>query len=80
MPALPFHPIIADWFTTRFACATDVQMQAWPAIQSGRDVLIAAPTGSGKTLAAFLSCIDRLFQQAVNCDLRDETQVSTSRR
>ncbi|MBI4001422.1 MAG: DEAD/DEAH box helicase, partial [Nitrospira defluvii] len=75
MSALPFHPIIAEWFTTRFASATDVQMQAWPAIQSGRDVLIAAPTGSGKTLAAFLSCIDRLFQQAVNCDLRDETQV-----
>ncbi|MCE3222143.1 MAG: putative ATP-dependent helicase Lhr [Nitrospira sp.] len=75
MSALPFHPIIADWFATRFACATDVQLQAWPAIQSGRDVLIAAPTGSGKTLAAFLSCIDRLFQQAVDCDLRDETQV-----
>jgi ATP-dependent Lhr-like helicase len=75
MSALPFHPIIADWFTTRFACATDVQMLAWPAIQSGRDVLIAAPTGSGKTLAAFLSCINRLFQQAVDCDLRDETQV-----
>ena len=75
MSALPFHPIIVEWFATRFACATDVQMQAWPAIQSGRDVLIAAPTGSGKTLAAFLSCIDRLFQQAVNCDLRDETQV-----
>jgi ATP-dependent Lhr-like helicase len=75
MSALPFHPVIADWFATRFACATDVQLQAWPAIQSGRDVLIAAPTGSGKTLAAFLSCIDRLFQQAVDCDLRDETQV-----
>ena len=75
MSTLPFHPIIAEWFITRFASATDVQMQAWPAIQSGRDVLIAAPTGSGKTLAAFLSCIDRLFQQAVDCDLRDETLV-----
>ncbi|MBA2486392.1 MAG: DEAD/DEAH box helicase [Nitrospira sp.] len=75
MSALPFHPLIAEWFATRFASATDVQMRAWPAIQSGRDVLIAASTGSGKTLAAFLSCIDRLFQQAVNCDLRDETQV-----
>ncbi len=75
MSALPFHPIIAEWFTTRFACATDVQVQAWPAIQSDRNVLIAAPTGSGKTLAAFLSCIDRLFRQAVACELRDETQV-----
>ncbi len=75
MSALPFHPIVAEWFSTRFSSATNVQMQAWPAIQSGRDVLISAPTGSGKTLAAFLSCIDTLFQQAVRCELRDETQV-----
>ena len=74
-PVLPFHPIIADWFTAKFAVATDVQQQAWPEIQSGRDLLISAPTGSGKTLAAFLSCIDRLFQQALRCDLRDETQI-----
>lgn len=74
-PPLPFHPIINDWFTGRFASATEVQLRAWPAIQSGRDLLISAPTGSGKTLAAFLSCIDTLFQQAVRCDLRDETQI-----
>ena len=74
-PTLPFHPIIAEWFTTKFTVATDVQLQAWPEIQSGRDLLISAPTGSGKTLAAFLSCLDRLFQQALRCDLRDETQI-----
>ncbi|HPV82969.1 MAG TPA: DEAD/DEAH box helicase, partial [Nitrospira sp.] len=74
-PALPFHPIIAEWFTAKFTVATDVQQQAWPEIQSGRDLLISAPTGSGKTLAAFLCCIDRLFQQALRCDLRDETQI-----
>ncbi len=74
-PVLPFHPIIADWFTGRFASATDVQLRAWPAIQSGRDILISAPTGSGKTLAAFLTCIDTLFQQALRCELRDETQI-----
>ena len=74
-PTLPFHPIIAEWFTTKFTVATDVQLQAWPEIQSGRDLLISAPTGSGKTLAAFLSCLDRLFQQALCCDLRDETQI-----
>ena len=54
---------------------TDVQVQAWPAIQSGADVLIAAPTGSGKTFAAFLSCIDRLFKQALARELDDHTQV-----
>ena len=39
--------------------------QAWPAIQSGRHVLIAAPTGSGKTLAAFLAAIDALVRAGV---------------
>ncbi len=75
MTSLPFHPVIADWFRSRFDAPTDVQVQAWPAIQSGRHVLIAAPTGSGKPLAAFLSCIDVLFQRALNRELRDETQV-----
>jgi ATP-dependent Lhr-like helicase len=34
---------------------------AWPAIASGKHVLVQAPTGSGKTLAAFLIGIDRLY-------------------
>ena len=70
-----FHPLIAEWFTSSVGTPTDVQVQAWPAIQSGTDVLIAAPTGSGKTFAAFLSCIDRLFKQALARELDDHTQV-----
>jgi ATP-dependent Lhr-like helicase len=70
-----FHPLIADWFRSQIGEPTDVQVQAWPAIQSGADALIAAPTGSGKTLAAFLSCIDSLFKQALARELDDHTQV-----
>ncbi|MEQ1626434.1 MAG: DEAD/DEAH box helicase, partial [Nitrospira sp.] len=70
-----FHPLIAEWFLTQVGQPTDVQQQAWPAIQSGADALIAAPTGSGKTLAAFLSCIDHLFKQALARELDDHTQV-----
>ncbi len=70
-----FHPLIAEWFLTQVGRPTDVQQQAWPAIQSGADALIAAPTGSGKTLAAFLSCIDSLFKQALARELDDHTQV-----
>ncbi|MBX9657599.1 MAG: DEAD/DEAH box helicase [Nitrospiraceae bacterium] len=70
-----FHPLIADWFLTQVGRPTEVQQQAWPAIQSGADALIAAPTGSGKTLAAFLSCIDSLFTQALARELDDHTQV-----
>jgi ATP-dependent helicase Lhr and Lhr-like helicase len=75
MPLSSFHPLIAAWFQSQVGQPTDVQIQAWPAIQSGADTLIAAPTGSGKTLAAFLSCINRLFAQALACELDDHTQV-----
>ena len=50
-------------------------MRGWPAIQSGRHVLISAPTGSGKTLAAFLASLDALFREGVDAELADETQV-----
>src|SRR5262245_36687931 len=70
-----FHPVVAGWFERAFAAPTAAQAQAWPAIQSGRDVLIAAPTGSGKTLAAFLAAIDGLVRQGLETGLNDETQV-----
>ncbi len=75
MPLSGFHPLISDWFQSHIGQPTDVQLQAWPAIQSGADALIAAPTGSGKTLAAFLSCIDGLFRQALARELDDHTHV-----
>jgi ATP-dependent Lhr-like helicase len=59
-----FHPVIQAWFRRRFRAATDAQAAGWPQIQTGADVLIAAPTGSGKTLAAFLCGIDSLVKQA----------------
>ncbi len=61
MPLSRFHPIIGNWFRERVGVPTDVQVQSWPAIASGSDVLISAPTGSGKTLSAFLYFIDILF-------------------
>ncbi len=75
MPLTRFHPAIARWFSNRFAEPTEPQRGAWPVIQQGGDVLIAAPTGSGKTFAAFLSAIDGLVRQGLNGELRDEIQV-----
>jgi len=75
MSLFRFHPLIAEWFHSKVGQPTDVQEQAWPAIQSGANVLISAPTGSGKTFAAFLSCIDHLFKQALARELDDHTQV-----
>src|SRR5438874_5340412 len=70
-----FHPAVAAWFAKTFAAPTPAQAEAWPAIQAGRNVLIAAPTGSGKTLAAFLAAINDLVRQGLAGGLRDETQV-----
>jgi ATP-dependent Lhr-like helicase len=71
-----FHPAVRAWFEGAFAAPTPAQVQAWPAIQSGRHTLVAAPTGSGKTLAAFLGAIDSLVREAIEGDgLADETRV-----
>ena len=55
----PFSPAVRGWFERTFEGPTPAQAQGWPAIASGRHVLIQAPTGSGKTLAAFLWALDR---------------------
>src|SRR5438128_1338737 len=74
-PATLFHPAVAAWFDGSFAAPTPAQAEAWPAIQAGEHVLIAAPTGSGKTLAAFLAAIDDLVKQGLAGELADETQI-----
>ncbi len=75
MQSFQFHPAVARWFEQTFGSPTEPQVRGWPAIQSGRHVLISAPTGSGKTLAAFLASLDALFREGVDADLPDETQV-----
>jgi ATP-dependent Lhr-like helicase len=70
-----FHPAVANWFRRTYTAPTEPQVQAWPAIASGKHALIAAPTGSGKTLAAFLATIDALVRLGVRGELRDETHV-----
>jgi ATP-dependent helicase Lhr and Lhr-like helicase len=70
-----FHPAVDRWFQKHFAAPTEAQAGAWPAIQAGRNVLVAAPTGSGKTLAAFLAAIDSLVRRGVEAPLPDETLV-----
>lgn len=71
----PFHPLIADWFQRRFDAATPSQLDAWPRIAAGDDVLVSAPTGSGKTLAAFLICLDRLVAAGLDGELTDQVDV-----
>jgi ATP-dependent Lhr-like helicase len=59
-PLAPFSQATRAWFERTFDAPTPPQEKGWPAIASGKHVLIQAPTGSGKTLTAFLYAIDRL--------------------
>ncbi len=70
-----FHPAVVSWFTRTFDAPTPAQAQAWPAIQSRRNVLVAAPTGSGKTFAAFLAAMDQLVREGIEGTLPDETRI-----
>jgi ATP-dependent Lhr-like helicase len=70
-----FHGLVGEWFTSRYGEPTEPQVQGWPLIRAGGDVLISAPTGSGKTLAAFTLCLDDLIRRSEAGDLPDETLV-----
>src|ERR1700719_2558895 len=69
------HPLVRDWFVSRFGTPTEPQKEGWPYILAEKTTLISAPTGSGKTLAAFLTCIDLLVRKAISGELTDTTQV-----
>ena len=69
------HPIVQEWFLTKFGSPTEPQIAGWPAILRGDPTLISAPTGSGKTLSAFLVCIDKLLRAAIEGRLAAHTHV-----
>jgi len=69
------HPIVQEWFLTKFGSPTEPQIAGWPAILRNEPTLISAPTGSGKTLSAFLVCIDKLLRAAIEGRLAAHTHV-----
>ena len=81
-----FHPVLRNWWESRFTESTvngprvlpptQAQTEGWRASRSGAHTLIAAPTGSGKTLAAFLTAIDQLLREGLERGgLPDEVRV-----
>ena len=75
--SLALHPAVAAWFAERFPEGpTEPQALGWPLVQSGSDVLLAAPTGSGKTLAGFLMAINDCYMaHSEGEDLAGRTRV-----
>ena len=47
------HPVVQEWFLTKFGSATEPQEQGWPAILRGDTTLISAPTGSGHSTSKY---------------------------
>ncbi len=66
------HPLLREWFSSRFDALTEPQEYAIPLIHNKRSVLVSSPTGSGKTLTAFLSIINELYLRQVSGSLEDE--------
>lgn len=69
------HPVISEWFEKNIGEPSAPQVEGWPAIQRGENVLIVAPTGAGKTLSAFLECINHLFVQCLSGETAYGVQV-----
>lgn len=69
------HPLVYDWFISKFGAPTEPQEQGWPSILANRNTLISAPTGSGKTFAAFMICIERLVRKSLAGNLNAQTEV-----
>jgi ATP-dependent helicase Lhr and Lhr-like helicase len=65
------HPLVRDWFFSKFKDFSPTQEYGVLNIWNRRDILISAPTGGTKTLTAFLSILNYLVIQAENGSLED---------
>ena len=65
------HPVVSEWFKSKFGEITEAQAMAVPLIHARKSVLVSSPTGSGKTLTAFLSILNELILLAGQGRLED---------
>ncbi|MEM4606356.1 MAG: ATP-dependent helicase [Thermofilaceae archaeon] len=56
------HPLVAEWFNTKYEDLTPPQKLGIVPIYEGKNVLISSPTGTGKTLTAFLVVLSELIK------------------
>ena len=63
------HPLVKEWFFSRFKEFSITQKYGVPAIWERKNILISAPTGGTKTLTAFLSILNYLVILAEKSEL-----------
>jgi len=66
------HPLVREWFFSKFVDFSLPQRYGVPAIRDRKNILISAPTGSTKTLTAFLSILNYLVALAEKNELENK--------
>ena len=66
------HPLINQWFFSKFKDFSLPQLYGVMEIHSRRNVLISAPTGATKTLTGFLAVLNELVDSAKKGMLEDK--------
>ncbi len=66
------HPLIREWFFSKFKDFSPAQSFGVMSIHKKQDILISAPTGGGKTLTAFLSILNNLVTMASSGNLENK--------
>ncbi|MFC1697943.1 DEAD/DEAH box helicase [Nanoarchaeota archaeon] len=65
------HPIVKEWFFSRFKAFSLPQRFGVMEIHSRKNILVSAPTGATKTLTGFLSILNELIDSASKGILED---------
>jgi ATP-dependent helicase Lhr and Lhr-like helicase len=66
------HPLVKEWFFSRFESFSLPQRFAVVDIHSRKNVLVSAPTGATKTLTGFLSILNELVDSSIKGILQDK--------
>jgi len=65
------HPLVAEWFDSKYEDLTPPQKLGVAPIYEGKNVLVSSPTGTGKTLTAFLIILSELIKMGLEGKLND---------
>lgn len=66
------HPLVREWFFSRFRDFSLTQLYGVPTIHGRKNLLVSAPTGGTKTLTAFLAILNYLVDLASRNELEDK--------